>query len=114
MTDEEKLATVKTLLDDGGEVPSDEKLNTYLSLAETEILQWLYHQVGGVPQDVFSVPAEYEVTQIYAVVAGYTHSGAEGQDTHSENGISRKFIFSDMVDYIHQNVLAIARVGAVR
>lgn len=113
MTNAEKLTMLRTLMDDGGALPSDEKLEAYLSLAGTEILQWLYHQIDGVPQDVISVPAKYEVTQIYAVVAGYTHAGAEGQTDHNENGISRKFIFSDMLDYIHQNVVAYARLGAV-
>ena len=113
MTDGEKLTMLRTLLDDGGALPSDEKLGAYLNLAETEILQWLYHQIGGVPADVSNVPAKYEVTQIYAVVAGYTHAGAEGQREHSENGIARQFIFSDMLDYIHQNVISYARLGAV-
>ena len=113
MTNAEKLNMIRTLLDDGGALPSDEKLNVYLELAGNEILQWLYHQVGGVPETVYTVPAKYEVTEVYAVVAGYTHAGAEGQREHSENGIGRQFIFSDMLDYIHQNVVSYARLGAV-
>lgn len=113
MTDAEKLEILATLLDDGGEVPSSEKLNTYLNLAKGEILSWMYHLIGGVPSDVTTVPERYDGTHIYAVVAGYTHAGAEGQKQHTENGISRVFVYSDMVDYIHQNVTAIARVGAV-
>lgn len=104
---------LKTLMDDGGALPTDEKLEAYLTLAGTEILQWMYSLIGGVPEGVDAVPTRYEVTQVYAVVAGYTHAGAEGQTTHSENGIARTFAYTDMVDYIHQNVLAIARVGAV-
>ena len=73
----------------------------------------MYHLIGGVPSDVTTVPERYDGTQIYAVVAGYTHAGAEGQTAHSENGISRTFKYSDMVDYIHNNVTAIVRVGAV-
>lgn len=113
MTDAQKLAMIKTLLEDGGEMPSDTKLNAYLELAGEEIIHWIYHLVGNEPVDA-EVPAQYEVTQIYAVVAGYTHAGAEGQRTHNENGISRTFVHADMLDYIRQNVLAIARVGAVR
>ena len=113
MTDGEKLTMLRTLLDDGGALPSDEKLVVYLNLARTEILQWLYHQIGGVPDDVTNVPDKYEPTQIYAVVAGYTHAGSEGQTDHNENGINRKFRFTDMIDYIRQNVVAYARVGAV-
>ena len=113
MTDYQKLAMLKTLMGDGGALPSDETLTAYLDLAKIEILEWLYHQIGGVPDDVTTVPAKYEPTQIYAVVAGYTHAGAEGQTDHNENGITRKFRFTDMLDYIHQNVVAFARVGAV-
>ena len=113
MTDSQKLDVLETLLDDGGEVPSSEKLAAYLQLAAGEILSWMYHLVGGVPSDVSTVPERYDGTHIYAVVAGYTHAGAEGQSQHSENGINRAFIYSDMVDYIRKNVTAIARVGAV-
>lgn len=113
MTDAEKLEILATLLDDGGEVPSSAKLNTYLDLAKGEILSWMYHLIGGVPSDVSTVPERYDGTHIYAVVAGYTHAGAEGQTQHTENGISRVFVYSDMVDYIRRNVTAIARVGAV-
>lgn len=113
MTDEEKLETLQTLLEDGGALPSEDKLTKYLELAGKEILNWMYHLVGGVPEDVESVPARYEVTQIYSVVAGFTHAGAEGERSHSENGVAHVFIYSDMLDYIHNNVLAYVRVGAV-
>lgn len=113
MTDAEKLATVKVLLEDGGEMPSDEKLNTYLSIAKGEILAWQYHLIGGVPDDVTDIPAKYENTQIYAVVAGYTHAGSEGESRHVENSVTRDFKYSDMLDYIHNNVLPFVRVGAV-
>lgn len=114
MTDAQKLLTVKTLLEDGGEVPSDEKLNTYITLSGNEILAWKYHLVGGVPTTVTEVPAVDEGAQIYAVIAGYTHAGAEGEQTHIENGVHRHFIYEDMIGYIRNHVLPVARVGAVR
>ena len=114
MTDEQKLITVQTLLDDGtGYMPSDNLLNTYLSMAGNEILAWMYHLVGGVPEDVTDVPSRYEGIQIYAVIVGFTQSGAEGQSQSIENGVHRNFRYSDMLDYIHNNVLPYARVGAV-
>lgn len=113
MTDAQKLNILKTLLEDGGEVPSDSKLQTYISLSAKEILAWKYHLIGGVPQDVTTVPELDEGAQIYAVVAGYTHAGAEGQKQHTENGISRVFLYSDMIDYIRNHVLPYVRVGAV-
>ncbi len=113
MTDAEKLTVIKTLLSDGGEMPSDEKLNTYIQIAGQEILAWKYHLVGGVPEEVTEVPAAEDVTHIYAVVAGYTHAGAEGEKQHNENSVNRVFIYADMVDYIRNNVLPYVRVGAV-
>ena len=114
MTDAEKLVILQTLLDDGsGYLPSDETLTTYLTLAKGEILAWMYHLVGGVPEDVTDVPSKYEQVQIYAVVAGWTHAGAEGQTVSIENGVHRHFSYTDMLDYIHNNVLPYVRVGAV-
>ena len=114
MTDAQKLQTVKTLLDDGtGYLPSDEKMSTYITLAGNEILAWKYHLIGGVPANVTDVMSTDEVAQIYAVVAGYTHAGAEGEQTHIENGVHRHFMYEDMVGYIRNHVLPYARVGAV-
>ena len=114
MTDAQKLEIVRTLLDDGsGYIPSDETLNTYISVAGNEILAWMYHLIGGVPEDVTAVPSKYEGIQIYAVVVGWTHAGAEGETAHIENGVHRDFKYSDMLDYIHNNVLPYVRVGAV-
>ena len=113
MTNEQKLITLQTLLEDGGDVPSDEKLNTYLAVAGDEILSWIYHLVGGVPADVTEVPSKYDSIQVYSVIAGYTQAGAEGEETHIENGVHRRFRYSDMLDYIHNHVLPYVRVGAV-
>ena len=114
MTDAQKLLTIKTLLDDGtGYLPSDEKINTYITLSGNEILAWKYHLVGGVPADVVNVPSLDEGAQIYAVIAGYTHAGAEGEQTHIENGVHRHFMYEDMIGYIRNHVLPYARVGAV-
>ena len=114
MTDAQKLITLKTLLDDGGEVPSDEKLTTYLELARAEILAWKYHLIGGVPESVSNVSDLDEGVQIYAVIAGYTHAGADGQSTQIENGVHRVFIYEDMIGYIRNHVLPYVRVGAVK
>lgn len=114
MTDAEKLTTLKVLLEDGsGYMPSDETLNTYISLSKSEILAWMYHLIGGVPDDVTEVPDKYETVQIYSIISGWTHAGAEGEEKHIENGVHRDFAYVDMLDYIHNNVLPFVRVGAV-
>ena len=114
MTDAEKLNSIKILLEDGsGYMPTDETLTEYITLAKKEILAWMYHLVGGVPEDVTEVPAKYETIQIYSVIAGWTHAGAEGQIVSIENGVHRHFSYTDMLDYIHNNVLPFVRVGAI-
>ena len=115
MTDAQKLNTLKVLLEDGsGYMPTDETLNTYIALSGNEILSWMYHLVGGVPSGVTDVPERYDGTQVYAVVAGWTHAGAEGQSVSIENGVHRHFDYADMLDYIHNHVLPFVRVGAVK
>ena len=113
MTDYEKLTTIKALLGDDSEIPSDDTLTAYLSIAKGEILAWIYHLVGGVPESVTDVPSKYERVQIYAVIVGYTQAGAESESVHVENGVHRHFRYAEMLDYIHNNVLPIVRVGAV-
>lgn len=85
----------------------DDRLSVYLSAAEREILSWRYSYSENAPT---TVPAEYEMTQIQAVVIGYGISGAEGQRRHDENGIYRTFKYADMIEYIRQNVVPIVKV----
>lgn len=103
MTTSEKLDMVRSLLgiasNDGS---NDERIEVYLSAAGKEIISWRYSYAGNMPVDV---PDEYEMTQVMAVVAGFSQSGADGQATHSENGISRTFNYPDMLHYIHRNVI---------
>ena len=106
MDDTAKLAMLKSLLNPKGDetLPDDAILNTYLSAASLEILAWRYSYLP-VDNRPTAVPSEYEMTQICAVIAGYSISGAEGETSHSENGISRHFEFSDMVAYIRSRVI---------
>ena len=107
MTTEEKRAIVKDILgitDDS----EDFRITTFLSVAGREILSWRYSYSGS--GSVTSVPAEYEMTQIYAVVAGYSQSGAENQKQHTENGIGRVFSYTDMIQYIRANVIPLCKL----
>lgn len=106
MTTAEKLDMVKTIM--GADAPDDETIKSYLTLAKTEILQWRFsYDPDNMPEDV---PAAYEMTQIYAVVNGFSQRGVEGQSVSIENGIHRHFDFTDMTRYIRQNVIAYAKV----
>lgn len=105
MTSDEKLDMLSVLLNPSNE--EADKLEVYLQMAEKEILAWRYSYASQKPD---AVPEEYEMTQVHAVIAGFSISGAENQSQHSENGINRMFKYPDMVAYIRNNVLPIAGV----
>ena len=106
MTTEDKLAMVKTIM--GGDAPDDGTIETYLNVAKTEILNWRYsYNPDAMPEEV--EPA-YEITQVQAVVNGFTQRGMEGETTSIENGIHRHFSYPDMVRYIRANVIPFAKV----
>ena len=103
----EKLAMVKSILRISDQT-KDDLLITYLNAAKSEILGWRYSYAETTPDEV---PAEYEMTQVQAVINGFTQSGNEGQNVSIEKGIHRHFSYSDMVRYIRANVIPIARVA---
>ena len=107
MTDAEKLAQVKSLMNITG-TDLDAQLAVFLSFAKNEILAWLYS--GKTPDDVTDVPERYIPTQVMACVAGYGLQGAEGQLAHTENSISRQFEYSNMLSFIKGNVIPYAQV----
>ena len=106
MTDEQKLAYLKGLLNIPDEL-QDDKLSSYLDLSKHEILEWMYINKGGVPETIVDVPSRYEVTQIYAVIAGFNSEGGENESSVTENGIRRDFHYTDMVEYIRNHVFQI-------
>ena len=108
MTDAAKLQMVKTLLDINAEDTSeDNAISVYLTAAANEIIAWRY-SYGT--EEVTAVPREYEMTQVWAVVSGYSQGGAEGQTQHDENGINRTFKYADMQAYIRANVIPLCRL----
>ncbi len=108
MTNMEKVAMLTSLVKGDVVPPDEETLTAYLNIAEQEIISWRYSlsNVSGVT----AVPPEYEMTQVFAVLAGLTTSGAEGETAHSENGISRTFKHADMIAYIRAHVPPMCKV----
>ena len=110
MTPEAKLAMVKAILRiDDTDTSEDALITTYLDMAQQEMLSWRYSHANpdNVPE---TVPPEYEITQVQAVINGYTQAGVEGQVLSIENGIHRHFNYSDMVEYVRAHVIPIAGV----
>ena len=105
MTSAEKLDMVKSMLGINN-TDMDTLITTYLTASEREILTWRY-SYAEIPS---AVPVEYEMTQIHAVVAGFSLRGSENQTGHSENGIARQFSYSDMIQYIRSNVIPMCKV----
>lgn len=110
MTSESKLAMVKAILRiDDTDTSEDALITTYLDMAQQEMLAWRYSHANpdNVPE---TVPTEYEITQVQAVINGYTQAGVEGQVLSIENGIHRHFNYSDMVEYVRAHVIPFAGV----
>ena len=106
----EKLSMIKSILEiDENDTSQDDRLTVYLNAAKQEILSWRY-SYAELEEPITEVPDEYEMTQVYAVIAGYSQSGAENQISHTENGISRMFSFPDMIAYIRAHVIPMAKV----
>lgn len=86
MTSAEKLAAFKVLI--SPDTDTDEVLTSMLAAAESLILNRMY-PFGY--EDSQVVPKRYEQIQLQLAVELYTKRGAEGQSSHSENGISRSW-----------------------
>lgn len=84
MTDSEKKALFQAMI-----VPDkieDSEVTALLLLAKNVVLNRLY-PFGY--EDAVEVPSRYDTLQVQIAVELWNHKGAEGQISHSENGISR-------------------------
>lgn len=105
-----KLNYIKTMLGIAeSDTSEDALINAYLAMSTQEILQYKYSLIG-IPEGQTEVDAEDEMTQLFAVLAGYNDRGAENQTSHNENQIYRTFHFTDMIEYIRSHVIPYARM----
>lgn len=91
MTNAEKLTMLKALVGEN-DTAQNASLSVYLSLAQSKILNRAY------PYDKTKtdVPTQYEVLQCEIAAYLWNKRGAEGQTSHSENGISRSYENGDV------------------
>lgn len=99
-----KLTLLKAIVgtDDG-----DDVLDAYLSLAEAKVLNRLY------PFDMPSgavVPIRYEMTQVRIAAEMLNRRGSEGQNSHSENNISRGYETADVSEALLREITPLAGV----
>ena len=94
-----KLDQLKSLLDISG-TDEDAMLLTLLSISAQKILDRAY------PYDttVTEVPTRYETKQVEIAVYLYNKRGAEGQTSHSENGINRTYESADVPESLMRGI----------
>ena len=63
-------------------------------------------QTGHIPmtQSVTEVPTRYETKQVEIAVYLYNKRGAEGQTSHSENGINRTYESADVPESLMRGI----------
>lgn len=103
MTDDEKLVILKRMT---GE-KSAAVLSTYLSLAKSVVLSKAYpYDDGGIDE----VPPKYDMVQIEIAVYMLNKRGAEGEVSHSENGVSRTYEDGDIPSSLLRRITPMAGV----
>ena len=89
MTQAEKLQLLKAMV---GESDTEEVLLTYLNIAGRKIINRAY----PFGTDETEVPTRYDFLQCEIAAYMLNKRGAEGQTSHSENGISRSYESADV------------------
>lgn len=88
MLEAEKISLVKSF---SGET-DESVVSAYLALAGNKICRRAY----PFDPDIIEVPEQYSFTQIEIAVFLLNKRGAEGQQSHSENGITRSYENGDI------------------
>lgn len=89
MNQDEKLKALKAMI---GGSDTDEVLSTYLNLAGRKIIAKAYPYNS----EITEVPAQYDYLQVEIAAYLLNKRGAEGQTSHSENGVSRTYENADV------------------
>lgn len=106
MTEQEKINTVKVLIDNDSEA-TNAKVLVYLYDAKADILCKMYP--FGIPEGVSDVPARYEMLQCKLASRRWLKRGAEGETLHEEDGISRHYASVNDNDLLDE-VMTVAKV----
>lgn len=90
MTDNDKLQALKNMV---GSSDTDAVLSTYLNLAGRKIIAKAFPYKA---ETVTDVPVQYEYLQLEIAAYMLNKRGAEGQVTHTENGVQRQYEDADI------------------
>ena len=103
MTNIEKLTLCRVMVEQPATAEgwSDDVLNTYLTIAGQKII----NRAEPYDTTISEVPVRYGVLQCEIAVYLLNKRGAEGELSHSENGISRTYENADVPDSMLSDVI---------
>lgn len=103
MTEVEKLVLCRAMVGQSDEAEgwSDEIIKSYLRIAGQKIINRAYPY----DESVLEVPRRYGVLQCEIAAFLLNKRGAEGEVSHSENGISRTYENADIPESMIRNVI---------
>ena len=104
MTNEE----MSTMLTGMTEETDSNTLSAYLLLAKQAVLLRLYPYVTDTSE--IAVPARYHGVQVEIAAYMLNKRGAEGEKSHSENGISRSYESGDIPESLLRCIIPMAGV----
>lgn len=87
MTIEQRIEQMKIMLGEDGLDIDDNVCQTYLDLAKHKILNHRYPY----GTNLVDVEPQFEYDLIELAIVLYNQRGVEGQETHNENGVHRKY-----------------------
>ena len=102
MTESEQLKMLERITDE----TEQNVLSTYLLLAKNVVLQKAYPYGDGTED----VPVKYQSTQVEIAAYMLNKRGAEGEVTHSENGVSRTYEDGDIPSTLLRRITPMVEV----
>lgn len=102
MTETEKIAMLKQMTEE----TDDGILSTYMLLAKNVVLNKAF-PFGKYPNEF---PERYQTIQIEIAAYMLNKRGAEGEITHSENGVSRSYEDGDIPSSLLRRIIPNAEV----
>lgn len=100
MTEAEKISMVKAMTGEADEAT----VLAYLNIAGSKICRKAY----PFAETEMNVPPKYEYTQVEIAVYLLNKRGAEGETSHSENGISRTYENADIPASLMREIVPMA------